>query len=136
MNATRAAAIPPERVAAEERYSGATGQETRPTKFAPERVPEERCAEATLPPHPQPLSPAGERGERALRIVWQGTQDAVHSLALVNRSLCAALAERGHELSLLPASGTQPPSMRVALPASLVGCVGRALSNRIGCPNG
>jgi glycosyltransferase involved in cell wall biosynthesis len=53
-----------------------------------------------------------------LRIVWQGAQDAVHSLALVNRNLCAALLARGHELSLLPASGYQADGGRVELPAA------------------
>ncbi len=71
---------------------------------------------------------AGSVAHDRLRIVWQGAQDAVHSLALVNRNLCAVLAARGHELSLQAPSGTQPPGTRVALPASLADCVGKALS--------
>jgi glycosyltransferase involved in cell wall biosynthesis/tetratricopeptide (TPR) repeat protein len=63
-----------------------------------------------------------------MRIVWQGAQDAVHSLALVNRNLCAALLECGHELSLRPASGVQPPTGRVELPAGLTERAGRQLS--------
>jgi tetratricopeptide (TPR) repeat protein len=43
-----------------------------------------------------PSLPEGSGETRALRIVWQGAQDAVHSLALVNRRLCTALIERGH----------------------------------------
>jgi glycosyltransferase involved in cell wall biosynthesis/tetratricopeptide (TPR) repeat protein len=63
-----------------------------------------------------------------LRVVWQGAQDAVHSLALVNRNLCAALVARGHELSLVPPSGYEPAGRRVPLPEALASCVGKALS--------
>ncbi len=52
----------------------------------------------------------------------------IHSLALVNRGVCSALAERGHEVALRPASGYQPPGTPVALPDALAGCMGRALS--------
>jgi glycosyltransferase involved in cell wall biosynthesis/tetratricopeptide (TPR) repeat protein len=82
-----------------------------------------------VPRRPGTSAPsARESGDRPLRIVWQGAQDAVHSLALVNRSFCAALLARGHELSLRPASGGQPPTARVELPAELAACVDKPLS--------
>jgi glycosyltransferase involved in cell wall biosynthesis/SAM-dependent methyltransferase len=39
-----------------------------------------------------------------LSIVWEGTQQAIHSLAIVNRQLCAGLLARGHDVCVL-ASG-------------------------------
>ncbi len=64
-------------------------------------------SQAVVPPR------SGERGYdaavptangTALSIVWEGTQQAVHSLAIVNRQLCTALLARGHTVSVL-ASG-------------------------------
>jgi glycosyltransferase involved in cell wall biosynthesis len=37
-----------------------------------------------------------------VRVAWEGSQTGLHSLALVNRALCARLAHLGHELSLWP----------------------------------
>jgi glycosyltransferase involved in cell wall biosynthesis len=42
--------------------------------------------------------PTGDR----FRICWEGSQLVSHSLALVNRELCLALSETGHELALIP----------------------------------
>ncbi len=43
-----------------------------------------------------------QAGRLCHAITWEGSQDEVQSLALVNRQLCRRLIERGHELSLLP----------------------------------
>jgi glycosyltransferase involved in cell wall biosynthesis/tetratricopeptide (TPR) repeat protein len=95
------------------------------TAAAPGLVRPEVCyAEPSIPETDSPATTA------ALRIVWQGAQDAVHSLALVNRQICAALIERGHELNLRPPKGVQPPGARVELPAVLAARVGQSLSGR------
>lgn len=44
------------------------------------------------------------RPEKPVAIVWEGAQRVVHSLALVNRSLCSELIGRGHEVSLIPSA--------------------------------
>ncbi len=36
-----------------------------------------------------------------MRVVWEGDQQGLHSLALVNRALCRELLNRGHDLGLL-----------------------------------
>jgi hypothetical protein len=54
-----------------------------------------------------------------LSVAWQGAFTALHSLALVNRAVCAGLARRGHRLSLLPPRHREPSSDRVALPDEL-----------------
>jgi glycosyltransferase involved in cell wall biosynthesis/tetratricopeptide (TPR) repeat protein len=73
-------------------------------KFAEAAPAVDVCAEPASPP---------------LRIVWQGAQDAVHSLALVNRELCSALVARGHQLSLRPPSGYGLPGNKIPVPAIL-----------------
>jgi glycosyltransferase involved in cell wall biosynthesis len=51
-------------------------------------------------------------------VVWEGAQRALHSLALVNRSLCSELIARGHEVSLVPSE--QPGVAEdLTLPAAL-----------------
>jgi len=62
----------------------------------------DRCAPQSV--HGMPVRPevnGGRRADRPLRITWEGAQLAHHSLALVNRELCARLIETGHELSLI-----------------------------------
>ena len=48
----------------------------------------------SIPPDPD--------GASSLSIRWEGSQFVHHSLALVNRELCAGLAKRGHDLSIIP----------------------------------
>src|SRR5262249_17190620 len=43
----------------------------------------------TAPTHPPPGRP--------VRVVWEGDQQGLHSLALVNRALCRELLARGHD---------------------------------------
>jgi glycosyltransferase involved in cell wall biosynthesis/tetratricopeptide (TPR) repeat protein len=45
---------------------------------------------------------SSERASKKFRILWQGTQDAVHSLAHVNRQICLELISRGHHVGLRP----------------------------------
>ncbi|MBI3090168.1 MAG: glycosyltransferase [Candidatus Tectomicrobia bacterium] len=62
--------------------------------------PEERPASA---PARRGGAPAGDRRGEPLRLIWEGTQFVDHSLALVNRRLCAALQRTGEcELQILP----------------------------------
>jgi glycosyltransferase involved in cell wall biosynthesis/tetratricopeptide (TPR) repeat protein len=90
---------------------------------APDRVPAEPWfAEPALPNlDAAPVAPP-------LRVVWQGAQEKVHSLAMVNRGLCAALVARGHELSLRPQSGYEPAGGSIALPEALAARKGAALA--------
>lgn len=87
---------------------------------------ERRFAEAAPPPDLSSPAPAPP-----IRVAWQGSQDAIHSLALVNRSLCAALLERGHELTLRPPSGYELHGARAVLPDALAACRGRTLSGPV-----
>ncbi len=48
------------------------------------------------------LSPPAETTRRRLGIVWEGSQFVNHSLALINRELCARVIEAGHDVSILP----------------------------------
>lgn len=66
-----------------------------------------------------PSAVASSLSSSPLNIVWHGSQEALHSLAHVNRELCARLAERGHQISLLPAKSPDPPGTRVELPQIL-----------------
>ena len=62
--------------------------------------------------------PSGRR--EPLAITWEGVQDELQSLALVNRQLCLRLIERGHDVSLLPLNF--PPEAgvpRLPLPPAL-----------------
>jgi len=47
----------------------------------------------------------------AVAVTWEGVQDEMQSLALVNRQLCLRLIQRGHEVSLLPLNF--PPDLGV-----------------------
>lgn len=52
-------------------------------------------------------TPSSRSNARPSTVVWEGAQFVHHSLALVNREMCLALAERGHELSIVPKGGSQ-----------------------------
>jgi len=65
-----------------------------------------------------------------VRVVWEGGFGAVHSLALVNRELCGRLAERGHELCLLPTKTVGADSALMPVPSQLAGLYGKELSGR------
>jgi glycosyltransferase involved in cell wall biosynthesis/tetratricopeptide (TPR) repeat protein len=50
-------------------------------------------------------APRGQRPpKRPVRLMWEGDQQGLHSLALVNRAFCRELLERGHDLGLLVGS--------------------------------
>jgi glycosyltransferase involved in cell wall biosynthesis/SAM-dependent methyltransferase len=52
------------------------------------------------------------------RIAWEGSQDALHSMALVNREICSRLVRAGYGLSLVPPH--QPmPGTALPLPPEL-----------------
>jgi glycosyltransferase involved in cell wall biosynthesis len=63
-------------------------------------------AAVAAPSAPQGTNAATTAGARPprgpLATVWEGSQEEVQSLAVVNRQLCARLLGRGHEVSLLP----------------------------------
>jgi glycosyltransferase involved in cell wall biosynthesis len=47
-------------------------------------------------------APRSQRPQsRSVRLIWEGDQEGLHSLALVNRALCRELLGRGHDLGLL-----------------------------------
>ncbi len=50
---------------------------------------------------PLPAPRAQPAPSRPVRVVWEGDQQGLHSLALVNRALCRELLDRGHDLGLL-----------------------------------
>ncbi len=65
----------------------------------------------------------------SVAVIWEGSQDEVQSLAVVNRQLCLRLIERGHELSLL--TRNYPPQAGVPtlpLPPALAARVSAPLS--------
>ena len=64
-----------------------------------------------------PVTSADAPAQRTpFAVVWEGVQEEMQSLALVNRQLCLRLIGRGHELSVLPLNF--PPEIGVpALPA-------------------
>jgi glycosyltransferase involved in cell wall biosynthesis len=58
-------------------------------------------------PGPDPLVLAPQSAE-PLRLIWEGDWRGRHSLGLINRALCLALIEQGHDLALDP--GGQAPT--------------------------
>ena len=50
---------------------------------------------------PLPVVPTHRPTGHSVRVLWEGDQQGLHSLALVNRALCRALLDRGHDLGLL-----------------------------------
>ena len=62
----------------------------------------EKVAEGLLARGGKHASATPTEPEKTLSIRWEGSQFVHHSLALVNRELCARLAKRGHDLSLIP----------------------------------
>jgi glycosyltransferase involved in cell wall biosynthesis/tetratricopeptide (TPR) repeat protein len=67
----------------------------------------------------RPLPPVFGNDVQPLRVVWQGTQRAVHSFALINREICSRLIKRGHELSIMPATNSEPLEDTLSLPDDL-----------------
>jgi glycosyltransferase involved in cell wall biosynthesis len=88
-----------------------------------------RAAPGVVPPEPWFVEPAthdtsvpieGSKAARLCHVNWEGVQDEMQSLALVNRQLCLRLIERGHDVSLLPLGF--PPELgvpRLPLPVAL-----------------
>src|SRR5437588_162042 len=72
---------------------------------------------------PKPAAPA-----TTFRIVWQGAQRAVHSLALVNRAICTRLIGRGHELSLVAPTNQELEHATLELEPALATCLSKKLS--------
>src|SRR6266446_5137302 len=72
--------------------------------------------------------------KRTYSIAWQGAIEALHSLALVNRAICARLARCGHRVTLVP-----PPGVvgRIGNPSYLAGRIGNPsyVAGRIGNPS-
>jgi glycosyltransferase involved in cell wall biosynthesis/tetratricopeptide (TPR) repeat protein len=56
----------------------------------------------SLIPDPSGRSSEATGQARNLAITWEGVQDEMQSLALVNRQLCLRLIGRGHEVSVVP----------------------------------
>jgi len=50
---------------------------------------------------PLPSPRTGPAHQGPVRVAWEGDPDGLHSLALVNRALCRALLDRGHDLGLI-----------------------------------
>jgi glycosyltransferase involved in cell wall biosynthesis/Tfp pilus assembly protein PilF len=73
------------------------------------------------------ISARAEHRPISLRICWQGTIDAVHSLAHVNRELLVRLVRDGHHVSILPSPSLEAESTKFAVPAALAACQGRQL---------
>jgi glycosyltransferase involved in cell wall biosynthesis len=65
---------------------------------------------------------------KPLRIVWQGDQSALHSLAIVNREICARLIADGHEVSLSEREQGVTPSRQAPLSDRLKARLGAELS--------
>ena len=66
-------------------------------------------------PLPAPRAQPAPRS-RPMRVVWEGDQQGLHLLALVNRALCRELLNRGHDLGLLV--GTEGNGVRTVDPAA------------------
>src|SRR5262249_16483857 len=100
---------------------------------APQAVPPESWfmnTPAVSQPGRAGLAEAGDANVRRSRIVWEGDQWALHSLALVNRELCFRLVERGHEVGLR-ADSWQSPERSVLLPERLVERLGAPFSGGV-----
>ena len=58
--------------------------------------------------------PAGVPHSGPVRVAWEGDLEGLHSLALVNRGLCRALVDRGHDVQAIwdshPRKGGQAPT--------------------------
>ncbi len=67
--------------------------------------------QAPLPP-PQPTQPHSG----PVRVAWEGDPEGLHSLARVNRALCRALVDRGHDLGLIWDSKTNGDAKPERLP--------------------
>lgn len=66
-----------------------------------------------------------------MAVAWDGEFDALHSLAGVNRGVCAELAARGHDLALVPAPARTPAGTGGPVPPSLARLVGRAIPGAV-----
>ena len=76
-------------------------------------------------PLPSPRMEVPQPG--TVRVAWEGDPEGLHSLGLVNRALCGALLDRGHDVGLVwdsKANGEGTPT-RVPLDAHLAERLGR-----------
>ena len=85
--------------------------------------------EAWFAPQTTSVVPDPSVAISALRITWHGSQDLLHSLALVNREICLRLISHGHELSLQPALHDDPRATRVPLPPPVADAILREFSS-------
>ena len=77
---------------------------------------------------PLPTLPENSTYSGPVRVAWEGDPHGLHSLAIVNRALCCALLERGHDLGLIWDSshaGVTAESEGVVLDERLAARVGR-----------
>jgi glycosyltransferase involved in cell wall biosynthesis len=72
---------------------------------------------------------AGPGSER-VAVRWEGEFEAVHSLAGVNRSVCAELLTRGHDVALVPTPNATGAAT-LPLPPELAARVGRELPGAV-----
>jgi glycosyltransferase involved in cell wall biosynthesis/predicted Zn-dependent protease/predicted O-methyltransferase YrrM len=66
-----------------------------------------------------------------IAIAWDGEFDRLHSLARVNRALCAELAARGHDLAVSPPRPGGVPGAPLPLPPELAPLAGRELPGAV-----
>jgi glycosyltransferase involved in cell wall biosynthesis/tetratricopeptide (TPR) repeat protein len=71
-------------------------------RAVPQMVPPEPWFAPPAPPTPAAPARRSQAPGRPARVVWEGDQEGLHSLALVNRALCGALIDRGYDLGLVP----------------------------------
>jgi glycosyltransferase involved in cell wall biosynthesis/predicted Zn-dependent protease len=83
---------------------------------------------AGLPrPAAPPAGAAATTGAPRVSLAWDGEFEEVHSLAAVNRALCAELVARGHDLALVRPSARTVVASKVGLAPALAGRLGRRL---------
>lgn len=114
---------------------GLLGRSAEQLRFVAEQRVLADAAPTLVPPQdwfaeiPTPTVITADKPSETYRIAWHGAQSPLHSLALVNREICARLVERGHEVTLLepttpvPVSKTAPlsPMVHTRLKAALSG---------------
>ncbi len=91
-----------------------------------EAVPDGDLPGDAFPTRPGKDGHVGNVPHGPMRLVWQGSQEALHSFAIVNRHVSERLLRRGHELTL--ATPPEPAASRVELRPELRERLNRPLS--------